>query len=492
MAKDDIGGVWRTISGRRVFIKDGQDLATAMKESGKFNNLKTKKNNWKNANEEIMKERKIVSDWENGAITTEVALSRFKGDKERATKIFESMGYHSPFKKSDEEENKSIKELNDEMLGDKYKGKGETPSLVYSNGRRIDIANNADGGKTATIWKDGKIERKTNLPDNVKGDKTKEYFDNYLEKLDNQKEASESKFSGVEFEKNIPHEMRFKEYDTINNDKDLYWVTQEPFTKEMADKFANEFKKQNRFENAYVTVRDFSNYQYKDDVQKGNLVKFNKDGSYDDSGYKSKMNEYGWEYSKENLKNSFADEVKNYKPKDNNEYHSAKEVLLSRFNRTYNDGDTKKEAFEKRMNNVRVLEETEDYVLYANKDNDDDFINVQYVSSYDPNSRFREMPSVYFEQDYKGNIKKGTAQVNWGAYGSQDPKTTKEFIQKLTKAQAFAEKINEGKDYSKMWENTSNLNRVTEKTKIENAFREYKTEHPNSTMTLEDFKKQYK
>ena len=29
-------GVWRTIGGRRVFIKNGKDLATAMKESGKF------------------------------------------------------------------------------------------------------------------------------------------------------------------------------------------------------------------------------------------------------------------------------------------------------------------------------------------------------------------------------------------------------------------------------------------------------------------------
>lgn len=33
---NDIGGVWRTIGGRRVFIKDGQDLASAMRESGKF------------------------------------------------------------------------------------------------------------------------------------------------------------------------------------------------------------------------------------------------------------------------------------------------------------------------------------------------------------------------------------------------------------------------------------------------------------------------
>lgn len=32
----DIGGVWRTIGGRRIFIKDGEDLETAMKNSGKF------------------------------------------------------------------------------------------------------------------------------------------------------------------------------------------------------------------------------------------------------------------------------------------------------------------------------------------------------------------------------------------------------------------------------------------------------------------------
>lgn len=31
-------GAWRTISGRRIFIKDGQSLTEAMKNSGKFNN----------------------------------------------------------------------------------------------------------------------------------------------------------------------------------------------------------------------------------------------------------------------------------------------------------------------------------------------------------------------------------------------------------------------------------------------------------------------
>ena len=40
----DKGGVWRTISGRRVFIKDGQSLTAAMRESGKFGASEKKAN----------------------------------------------------------------------------------------------------------------------------------------------------------------------------------------------------------------------------------------------------------------------------------------------------------------------------------------------------------------------------------------------------------------------------------------------------------------
>lgn len=46
----DIGGVWRTVGGRRIFIKDGEDLETAMKNSGKFRNKKQEKET-KNENE---------------------------------------------------------------------------------------------------------------------------------------------------------------------------------------------------------------------------------------------------------------------------------------------------------------------------------------------------------------------------------------------------------------------------------------------------------
>lgn len=54
---EDIGGVWRTIGGRKVFIKDGQDLASAMKESGKFKSS-AKKTKEESQNKELSKEEK--------------------------------------------------------------------------------------------------------------------------------------------------------------------------------------------------------------------------------------------------------------------------------------------------------------------------------------------------------------------------------------------------------------------------------------------------
>lgn len=35
---DNIDGIWRTVGGRKIFIKNGQSLSDAMIKSGKFNN----------------------------------------------------------------------------------------------------------------------------------------------------------------------------------------------------------------------------------------------------------------------------------------------------------------------------------------------------------------------------------------------------------------------------------------------------------------------
>lgn len=55
---NDIGGVWRTVGGRRIFIKDGQDLTSAMKESGKFN----KKNTQNDKEKQVVQDKKRIEE----------------------------------------------------------------------------------------------------------------------------------------------------------------------------------------------------------------------------------------------------------------------------------------------------------------------------------------------------------------------------------------------------------------------------------------------
>ena len=41
---EELDGVWRTVGGRRIFIKNGEDLKTAMKNSGKFGKKQEEQN----------------------------------------------------------------------------------------------------------------------------------------------------------------------------------------------------------------------------------------------------------------------------------------------------------------------------------------------------------------------------------------------------------------------------------------------------------------
>ncbi len=100
-------------------------------------------------------------------------------------------------------------------------------------------------------------------------------------------EEKNDSFSAVEFEKQFPHNMRFKETSVIENN--LYWVTQELFTESDLYKFQEAFKKTN-FEKAYVTVRDLSNYVFEDDLSKNVLAIVTKD-SINFTGYVDSITE---------------------------------------------------------------------------------------------------------------------------------------------------------------------------------------------------------
>ena len=75
-------GVWRTIAGRRVFIKEGQSLSDAMKNSGKFD-----KENKKATKEEIQNEveKEILDDEE-----TKYTLQLYSAEDIQKSRNFDS------------------------------------------------------------------------------------------------------------------------------------------------------------------------------------------------------------------------------------------------------------------------------------------------------------------------------------------------------------------------------------------------------------------
>lgn len=75
---DGKSGVWRTVSGRRIFIEDGQDLDEAMAKSGKFdkerkaNKEYAKKRNASRSKEDVVRELMKKSGEVEPAITADV------------------------------------------------------------------------------------------------------------------------------------------------------------------------------------------------------------------------------------------------------------------------------------------------------------------------------------------------------------------------------------------------------------------------------------
>lgn len=125
-------------------------------------------------------------------------------------------------------------------------------------------------------------------------------FDDIISYRANNNILTESDFA-LDFEKNIPHHMRFKYHDSIPvNDsygrekgRSLYWVTQEPFDDLDIERFRDAFV-DTGFSDAYVTVRDLSNYDFNSDKDEGVLVHISKDGKIDADDYLAKANDRGW------------------------------------------------------------------------------------------------------------------------------------------------------------------------------------------------------
>lgn len=109
----------------------------------------------------------------------------------------------------------------------------------------------------------------------------------------NIKNESKTQFNSMEFEKLIPHTMRFKEYKVLENSFDLYWVTQQPFDMKDLLQFQKALIQNTPFAKAYVTVRDFSAYDPNEVNTKDifAIVTFDK---IDATGYMKACEQLGW------------------------------------------------------------------------------------------------------------------------------------------------------------------------------------------------------
>lgn len=127
-------GVWRTVGGRRIFIKDGQDLVSAMKESGKFSKNQVEDNkDYNNLNEELNETDKKVLDYyvmDAGAYDVNYVLRNENVEKtendKRAIKTLDNAINKSSLNK-DVETYRYISDENvfkDMKIGDVYEDKG--------------------------------------------------------------------------------------------------------------------------------------------------------------------------------------------------------------------------------------------------------------------------------------------------------------------------------------------------------------------------------
>ena len=99
---DDEDGVWRTVGGRRIFIREGQSLGDAMKNSGKFKSAKkgksdyqAKQNDLSDEDKENLKrlEKSIMEDKETGNTANRMKAIADQERYDRLHDRYEEQGY---------------------------------------------------------------------------------------------------------------------------------------------------------------------------------------------------------------------------------------------------------------------------------------------------------------------------------------------------------------------------------------------------------------
>lgn len=219
-------GVWRTVGGRRIFIKDGQDLASAMKESGKFSKKEDKKETLKKELQNI--QDGIIKEYEDEMFDV-FNLEQYSADEIRKSKLFDS-GIEDniskvAFEKDYEITTQEMKQIKDNIYKEYDKrrnellGRKEEPSKIVTSQSKIQqLESEAKSLKTKYEETTKKLQEyaKYAVPSDKENKENRQKYYEYKKQFSKERQEYNDKLNQILEERNKTNNNLQKELQKVN------------------------------------------------------------------------------------------------------------------------------------------------------------------------------------------------------------------------------------------------------------------------------------
>lgn len=219
-------GVWRTVGGRRIFIKEGQDLASAMKESGKFSNKQGREETLKKELQNIQDD--TIKEYEDEMFDV-FNLEQYSAEEIRKNKLFDSGIEENiskvAFGKDYEITTQEMKQIKDNIYKEYDKrrnellGKKEEPSKIVTSQNKIQqLENEAQNLKTKYEETSKKMQEcsKYAVPSDKEDKENRQKYYEYRKQFTKERQEYNDKLNQILEERNKANNNLQKELQKVN------------------------------------------------------------------------------------------------------------------------------------------------------------------------------------------------------------------------------------------------------------------------------------
>lgn len=499
---DDGAGVWRTVGGRRIFIKDGQSLSNAMKESGKFKKGSKKRESQDDFEKREARMMELAKKMDDMTDKGEDDNPEFEKMAEEYDKLLEENKEVEKKLISPNNENEKYNQKRDQNYRDYMEGKKDWNE--YEKGIR-ESKLNEDEVTTKAQWKQDygnnieELERDLKNSEMYLGEPGEEGYEEGKKSLEN----------GYEY----LNELKEKQKSSNDDYKDDFYNKLSNEQKKVVDNAYKEGKKQYEEEKRIGEEygKSLTNSKYNDYYKKENLGEpkdFKKgDNVSVQDEYSGKYGNANWkvvrEATQEDKRGKINTNLKGYVLADDEGHEIVKADIRIKKNQNMNDAirDKAFKQYEKEhpgskttMSNEesKALELSNKYRLKSR-----DWKESLNTSNYTIDDINHVQGSVtYNEIAYKGQDDLPFWERN-NAFLSKEENEKMHDAYKTTKNAPFKSKeYRDAESYIQMMESKAASKYLDEakkgtvgkaNTAYKKAFQEYKKKHPNSKISLSKF-----